>query len=184
MKLRLGLILALAAAWLLGTATVALAAQEFSADVVAVNGQMTTQGKIFVSGDKMRFEKAGTVTITRMDQKVVWLLMPGQKMYMEQAFRPENIVPAPEPTAGEADRTLLGAETVNGQKANKYQITVKMDVKRTTYILWLTADSALPLKTAAEDGSWSQEYRNIKAGDLDAALFEIPAGYKNFAMGW
>lgn len=182
MKIRFGLCLIMAAVLALGTAAVASAYQGFDADVVSVNGKQTTQGKIFVSGDKMRLEKAGTTAITRMDQRVVWLLMPMEKMYIEQAFRPENIVPASEATAGEVDRTLLGTEAVKGKAANKYQITVKMDGKRSTFILWLAADSALPLKTAAEDGSWWQEYRNIVVGVPDPELFEVPAGYKKFAM--
>lgn len=182
MKVRIGMCLVLAAVLALGTAAVASASQGFEADVVSVNGKLTTQGKIFVSGNKMRLEKAGTTVITRMDERAIWLLMPKEKMYIEQAFRPENIVPSPEATAGEVERTLLGTETINGLKANKYQITVKMDGKRSTYFLWLTADSALPLKTAAEDGAWWQEYRNVVVGVTDPALFEIPSGYKRFAI--
>lgn len=183
MRFRLGMCLVLAAALMLGTAAVASAYQGFDADVVSVVGQQTTYGKIFVSGDKMRLEKAGMTAITRMDKQVVWLLMPRDKMYIEQAFRPENIVPASEATSGELERTPLGKETVNGRAADKYLVTVRLDGKRTTYILWLAADSALPLKTAAEDGSWRQEYRNVLAGVPDPALFEIPDGYKKFAMG-
>ena len=52
-------------------------------------------GKIFVAEDKMRVESAGTVSITRLDKKVVWLLMPTEKMYMEQDIRLQNIVPTP-----------------------------------------------------------------------------------------
>jgi hypothetical protein len=181
MRFRLGVCFVLAAL-LLGAATVALAFQGFSADVVSVSGNQTTHGKIFVAGDKMRLEKGGTTLITRLDQKVVWLLMPAQKMYMEQGFRPENIVPAPEATAGEAERTLLGKEAVNGRMANKYLVAVKMDGKRSSFLLWVASDAPLPLKTADEDGAWSQEYRNFAVEALDPAMFEIPAGYKNFAM--
>jgi hypothetical protein len=48
---------------------------------------------------------------------------------------------------------------------------------------WLMVDGGLPVKTAAEDGKWWQEFRNIKLGEPDADLFEVPAGYKKFAMG-
>ena len=104
-------------------------------------------------------------------------------MYMEQAFRPENVVPSSEPTAGEVERTLLGTETVNGAAADKYRITVQTDGKRHTFLQWLAKDSLLPVKTAAEDGSWWQEYRNFKLGEPDPALFELPDGYKKFSMG-
>lgn len=183
MKLRLCVCLVLMTALLVGTMAVAAAFQGFSADIVSAHGKQTMQGKIFVAGDKMRFETAGVVSITRMDKRVVWMLMPSEKMYMEQPFRPENVVPSSEPVAGEVERTLLGTETVNGQAANKYRITVQTDGKRHSFLQWLAVDSLLPLRTAAEDGSWWQEFRNIKEGVPDAALFELPAGYKKFSMG-
>ncbi len=183
MKFRLWICLVLATALLCGTTSVALAAQGFSADIVTAHGQQTMQGKIFVSGEKMRFETAGMATITRMDKKIVWLLMPSEKMYMEQTFRPENIVPSTETFAGEIERTLLGTEAVGGVAADKYRITVQDDGRRHTVLQWLAKDSMLPVKTAAEDGSWWQEYRNIKVGEPDASLFELPEGYKKFSMG-
>ncbi len=183
MKLRVCVCLVLVAALLAGAMAVAAAFQGFSADIVTAHGKQTMQGKIFVAGDKMRFETAGVVSITRMDKKVVWMLMPTEKMYMEQPIRLENVVPSSEPMAGEVERTLLGTETVNGQTANKYRITVQTDSRRHSFLQWLAADSALPLRTAAEDGSWWQEFRNIQVGVPDASLFEVPNGYKKFAMG-
>lgn len=35
-----------------------------------------------------------------------------------------------------------------------------------------------PVKTAAVDGSWTQEYRNIKMGPQPNSLFEVPSGCK------
>jgi len=158
------------------------AAQGFSADIVSAHGKDTFQGKIFVSTGKMRMEAAGVVTITRMDKNVVWMLMPTEKMYMEQPIRLDQVVPSSEPAAGEVERTLLGQETVNGQLANKYRITVMTNDKRNSFYQWIAVDSMMPVRTAALDGSWWQEFRNIRAGEPDAALFEIPAGYKKFSM--
>ena len=161
----------------------AFAQQGFSADIVSYAGKETMTGKIFVARDKTRFETAGMVTITRMDKKVVWMLMPTEKMYMEQAIRADNIVPSAEPVAGEVERTLLGTEAVNGQAANKYRVTVQAEGRKTSMYHWLAVDSGLPLKIGAIDGSWWQEYRNIKVGEPDAAFFELPDGYRKFAMG-
>lgn len=180
-RVRLALLLAVVAVCLLMAGGVA-AAEGFSADVVSKYGQDTMNGKIYVAKDKMRFESAGMVTITRMDKQTVWLLMPSQKMYMEQGIRLDNVVPGSEPSAGEVARTLLGTETVNGYNANKYRVTVKVDRDRPSFLLWLAVDSSLPVKMAAEDGKWSQEYRNIVVGEPDAALFEVPDNYKKFSM--
>lgn len=158
------------------------AANGFSADVVTYVGKETMQGKIFVAKDKVRVESAGTISITRMDKKVVWLLMPTEKMYMEQTVRPQNLVPSSDPMPDEMERTLLGSEMVNGYTTNKYRITVLIDKKKQSFLQWMAVESGLPVKMADEDGRWAQEYRNLKIGEPDAALFEIPDGYKKFGM--
>lgn len=180
-RVRMALILAVMAICLLVAGGVA-AAQGFSADVVSKYGKETMNGKIYITKDKMRFETAGMVTITRMDKKVVWLLMPGEKMYMEQSIRLDNVVPSAEPSKDELERVLLGTETVNGYTANKYRVTVKVERDKNSFLMWLKTDNSLPVKMAAEDGKWSQEYRNIVEGEPDAALFEVPDNYKKFAM--
>lgn len=181
---RIGLILALVFL-LAGTAFVATAAAAgFSADVFTYHGKESMQGKMYFAKDKIRFETAGMVSITRMDKKVVWLLMPTEKMYMEQDIRLENIVAAgSEAVPGEVERTLLGTETVNGYLTNKYRIVVQSEGRRQAILQWLMVDGLLPVKTASEDGKWWQEFRNIKLGEPDPDVFEIPAGYKKFAMG-
>ena len=159
-----------------------VSAQSFSADVVSIYGQETMRGKIYISGDKMRLESGGTISITRMDKKVVWLLMPTVKMYTEQSITLRNVVPGAEPSPYEVERTLLGREKVNGYECDKYRVSVKLDKQRQSFLQWLTADSGLPAKIAAEDGKWAQEYRNIVKGDPDYELFEIPKGYEKFGM--
>jgi hypothetical protein len=158
------------------------AAQGFSADVVTLHGKEVIHSKIFVAKDKMRLESGAIITITRLDTKKVWMLMPTEKMYMEEGLRRDSIVPNSEPSSGELERKLLGSETVNGYVANKYRVTIRGEGGKNSMLLWLAADSALPVKMAAEDGTWVQEYRNLKAGEPDDAVFEIPAGYKIFGM--
>jgi hypothetical protein len=158
------------------------AAYGFSADVVSSYGKETMQGKIFVANDKMRFESAGTISITRLDKKLVWLLMPTEKMYMEQDVRLQNIIPSATPLPGELERIFLGSEMVNGYQTNKYRVTMRLEYQKQSYLEWIAVDSGLPVKMAAEDGKWNQEYRNLKIGTPDLDLFEIPAGYQKFSM--
>ena len=158
------------------------AAQGFSADVVMQFEKQTMQGKIYISTGKMRYESAGTITITRMDKNLVWILMPTAKMYMEQTIKPQNIIPGADKVAGEVERTLLGQETVNGYLCDKYHITMKIDNKASAFFLWLAVDSGLPVKMADGDGKWMQEYSNITVGNPADSLFELPAGYQKFGM--
>ncbi len=68
-------------------------AADFSADmVISARGEKEAKGKIYMQGTRMRMELDGegdekAVTISRPDKKVVWILMPEEKMYMEQAYQ-------------------------------------------------------------------------------------------------
>lgn len=157
-------------------------ALDFSADMVSTARGQRMSGKIFVADDKIRMDMAGNVTITRMDKQVVWILMPQQLLYMEQAFDPEMVAGATEKMPGEIERSALGPGTVDGRAATKYRITYASREGRATVIQWVDKASSIPVKTEAEDGSWAMEYRNLKTGPQDAPLFEIPAGYTKFTV--
>jgi hypothetical protein len=156
---------------------------EFSADVVNTSAGMgTTSGKIYVSKDKTRMEMEQAIVIARMDKKVSWVIMPLQKQYMEQAIDPRSVAGTDEKMPGELERTLVGKETVDGRSTEKYRITYNAMGKKETVFQWLDPRIKIPVKTAAEDGSWSMEFRNIHAGPQADSLFEVPAGYSKFSM--
>ena len=158
-----------------------ICALDFSADVVMKNKQMVAQkGKMYVSGEKMRMDAAGMAIITRMDRKVAWILMPVQKMYMEQPVDTKMLVTDKYPD--EIERKLLGEETIDGRQAEKYLITVKKNGGTEKFHQWICKSTGIPLKMAAVDDSWSMEFRNLKTGAQDASLFEIPSGYSKMSM--
>ena len=161
---------------------VEVSAMDFSADMVTTSEGMTTNTKVFVSADKSRMETPQSVTISRMDKKVVWILMPEQKMYMEQAFDPSKVMASSEKVEGEIERMPLGKDTVNGKITDKYKVTYQIGGNKDEMFQWIESGSNLPVKSAAVDGSWSVEYRNIKTGPQPDSLFEIPADYKKFSM--
>ena len=157
-------------------------ALDFSADMVTTTRGQRMSSKVFVANDKVRIEAAGAMTITRIDMKVAWLIMPKQGMYMEQPFDPEKVAGTAEKMPGELERVSLGADMVDGKPAMKYRITYTTRDDRATVIQWVDVASDIPIKTEAEDGSWSMEYKNLKVGAQDPSLFEIPAGYQKFTM--
>jgi len=158
-------------------------AQDFSADIVSTTKGGVLTGKIFVAKEKTRMEMSQAITITRMDKNVVWILMPEQRMYMEQPLKPENVVATADKMPGEIERKLIGKETVDGKMTNKYRIVYTVGDKKETIFQWITIDSGFPVKTAAEDGSWASEYKNLKTGKQPDTLFEIPTGYQKFSLG-
>lgn len=157
-------------------------ALDFSADMVSKAKGKEFSGKIYVTQDKVRTEMAGAVNIMRMDKKIMWVLMPGEKMYMEQPVDPQMAAGAAEKIPGEIERTLLGSEAIEGRPANKYKITYKNGAIIESILQWSDAATSLPVKVTSEDGSWSMEYKNLKLGAPDQSLFEIPEGYQKFSM--
>lgn len=181
MRRKMGMVLLVTgiAVWVLAGAALA---QEFSAEMVQSAQGKNFAGKIYVSKGKVRMETLQSITISRLDKKVVWMLMPQDKMYMEQALDPRQTVGTQEKVAGEVSRKQVGQEVINGINAKKFQVVFDNNGTKETIYQWIADKLAMPIKTAAADNSWSMEFRNIKTGPQDGTLFEIPAGYQKFAM--
>lgn len=160
-----------------------VAAQDFSADLISKSQGQVFQGKIFCAKEKTRMETNEAITITRLDKNIMWMLMPNEKMYMEMPLKSENIVAGAEKVQGEIERKFLGKESVDANMADKYRIVYTSGNQRVVILTWIVSGLNVPVKTAAEDGSWSMEYKNIKTGKQPESLFEIPPGYKKFSYG-
>lgn len=158
-------------------------AQDFSADMVSTTKSTVFTGKIFVANKKTRIEMSRSITITRMDKNIIWVLASEQKTYMELPLKPEHVVAFTEKTPGEIERKNLGTETVDGKKTNKYRIVYTVENKRQAIFQWIDAASGIPIKTSAEDGTWTMEYKSLKTGKQPDTLFEIPAGYQKLSYG-
>ncbi|MBU0630442.1 MAG: DUF4412 domain-containing protein [Candidatus Margulisbacteria bacterium] len=158
---------------------------EFSADVVTKMKKQTMNSKMFMSGNKWRTEskigRGEQVAIVRADKKVVWVLMPEQKMYMEQKLTPDKTMGMVEKAPGEVSRKKIGREKINGIDCDKYLIVYKGADGESKMYQWLSGDK-WPVRSAALDGSWSTEMKNIKKGKQPGKLFELPGGYKKMPM--
>jgi hypothetical protein len=108
-----------------------------------------------------------------MDKSVVYMLMPQQRMYMEQPFDPQTFTQ----TGGgqEISRKSLGKEDVDGQPAEKFEVTYSQNGQSVSIYQWMRGD--MPVRSASIDGKWMMEFKNVKKGGVDPGLFEIPAGY-------
>ncbi len=156
------------------------AEQAFSADLAMTTAGKNIVGKFYIEGQKMRTEMSAPVpmvTIVRMDKKTMWFLMPAQKMYMEQPIPTDPVAMTPGVLPPDYKQEELGEELIDGRMAKKIKASTVQDGKEFVMYSWVDKDTNLPLKMAAEDRSFSHEYRNLKAGDQDDALFEVPAGY-------
>ncbi|MEW6068168.1 MAG: DUF4412 domain-containing protein [Nitrospirota bacterium] len=159
---------------------------EFSADMIMIfKGGDKTLAKVYYKADRFRMDmkspQKGTV-ITRIDKKVVWNIMPDEKMYMEMPFNPEKKPHVEEKFEGEIKRKHIGNEIINGHPSKKFLVTYKVGKEEQNAYQWIANDIKFPVKRAAVDGSWIQEFKDIKMGPQPNSLFEIPAGYRKFQM--
>lgn len=164
------------------TFTTPASAMSFSADFYGSDGQ---SGKIYMDSNKIRMETQEMISITRHDKMVVWLLMPGEKIYMEQALNSADAnqkhLPSEETAKDEIERVFILNETINGYASDKYKVTIN---NQGSHYEWISSDPGITMavKTSAIDGSWWNEYRNISLAAPDSSLFEVPSGYTKMSM--
>lgn len=157
-------------------------ADGFSADIAMHSAAGATSGKIYATKDKVRMEMGETIMITRVDKNTGWMLMPAQNAYMEIPIKPQDAIASAEKMPGEIERKLVAQEMIDGKMADKYQVSFVNNGKKDSVFIWVVKGMDVPLKSAAADGSWSIEYRNVQNTSPNASLFEIPPGYQKFSI--
>ena len=162
-------------------------ALEFSAEFRGKLGEEVREGKRYVTADKSRYEVEGadTIEITRADQKVMWVIFPKRRVYVEEEFWGFPLGTSLENSkersgGGDLTREDLGYETIDTFRLKKYLVTVKYNGGETEdkYYEWYRSDFPIPVKTESLNGYMSYEYRRIKFTTLDPNLFNPPKRYK------
>src|SRR3989338_8637110 len=82
--------------------------KNFSADMIMQGQGLNFQGRIFVSDKKTRMEMPEATMIMRLDKNVSWMLMPSQKMYMEQPIDLTKVAQATGNVPGLIEKQSLG----------------------------------------------------------------------------
>jgi hypothetical protein len=159
-----------------GLGTLCFAA-DFSADfVVKSKGEDEIVGKIFVKGQKIRQEIAEgdekQVLIIRPDKGVTWMLTSEDKSYMEIPYESQGQAFDVWTAESEKLGKLLGEETVAGYPCKKFELVEEGE--KATY--WVSKKLSFPIKV--QDSESVMEYKNIKEGVADDALFEVPKGFQ------
>lgn len=157
-------------------------AAEFAAQMLTRVRQAVVPGRIFVKGGKMRQEfndaEGQTITILRPDKKLVWVLLPRDRVYMEVPLKPRwpgQFIQIP-PDAKQ--KRLVGSERVSGYDAEKYEVAVAAREGLERQIFWVPAKLGVPIKVEVPARNFSSEYKDIKEGPVADRLFEIPPGYE------
>jgi hypothetical protein len=155
---------------------------EFSAQMIVKDGPKIFPGKIYVSDGKMRQEfideKGHTVTIVRPDKKVVWVVMPPSRTYLEMPLKPilpGQFIQIP-PKA--MNKRLIGHDRVADYETEKYQVSVPGDRRCEIQTYWIAPKLGLPIKMECRERQFSLEYKSIKEGKVPDRLFDPPPGYR------
>jgi len=163
---------------------------EYSADSVMQNEDSTTEQHVYVTPAKERRESLtesgdGAVQIFRFDSKVMWQLMPSEKMYMEHSM---GKAAANDVSQWDFQETVMGEEVLNGVKVTKYKtIATSTDGKKYGGFSWRTKEGIsiktdLLYKEGNEKKRMMTELKNVKIGKQDPKLFEVPEGFTKFDM--
>jgi outer membrane lipoprotein-sorting protein len=162
------------------------AAAEFSAQMMLKDSGRMMPGKLYIKNGKMRQEfvdaEGQTITIVRQDKKLVWVVLPEQKAYVELPLRtnlPGQFLQVP-PDA--ISKRRVGQETVNGYLADRYEVTVRggaAGVQKQTF--WVAPKLGIPVKMVCSERNFCLEYRSIKEGPVAERLFNVPPGYRKLS---
>ena len=164
---------------------------EYSADSTIQNEEGTIQQHVYVTPTKERKEMLtgegdGGIQIFRYDTKVMWILMPSEKMYMENSIMGKS--KGNDPSQWTYEDTAMGEETLNGTRVTKYKtIATSTDGKKYGGFSWRTKEgisikSDLLYKEGNEKKRMMTELKNVMIGRQDPKLFEVPEGYTKLDM--
>ncbi len=161
-------------------------AAEFRAQVVTRTALGEITGTVFFQGENVRQESTlqgtPTVAIIRGAEKKLWVIMPATRTYVEMPFTDEGVPGLLTIPRGGKDMRLLGQETVNGYRCDKYDAAMTFQGRTRRRTVWVARDLQIPIKTESADGSLASEFKNIKPEKLDPALFLLPAGYEKLSL--
>jgi hypothetical protein len=168
-------------------------AQEFSAELVHLKPPSDLKSKVFVRGEKMRFEIVGqkrtSVAIIDVATRVSLMMIPDNKTYVKsinahaaiplfQVTNPEDACAAWEKSTEKPGTcTKVGDDTISGRSAVKYKGT--SDDGETGYV-WV--DRKLKSVIKWEGENTATELQNILEGPQEATLFQVPQGYEMFDL--
>lgn len=167
---------------------------EYSADSVMQTEEGTIEQHIYATPTKERQELLtaggdGVAMIFRYDSKLMWQLMPSERMYMEHSMdmaAAQN--KGKDLSKWDFEETVVGEEVLEGVKVTKYKtIATSTDGKKYGGFSWRTKEGIavkqdLLYKEGNEKHRMTTELKNLKIGKQDPKLFEVPEGFTKFDM--
>lgn len=157
----------------------------YRADQVMETEDGTVEQRVFVAPGKQRTEMGESIMIARLDKGVQWVLMPDERMYMEQRLD----VAAAGSDGWEQETTVVGPDTVGGLPTTKFKTIARRKGSQDKFggFSWETAEGVVVKMDllSVEEGKkerFKLELKNLEVGPQAPELFELPSGYQKMAM--
>jgi hypothetical protein len=120
-----------------------------------------------------------TINIVRPAQKVMFIIYPNIKSYVEIPIPPQQS--AEMTSVGKVEKTPLGEETVNGHSCVKNKVTVLAASGRAQeFVTWNATDlNDFPIQVqSVQDGTTTTSlFAEVDLSKPDSSQFDVPQGY-------
>ncbi|MGH9789470.1 MAG: DUF4412 domain-containing protein, partial [Candidatus Acidiferrales bacterium] len=157
----------------------------FAADqVVSQPGGAQYRSRMYMgqNGYRMETNQMGqqSIAIQRYDLQVIWVLMPADKTYMETPVQQQaSMMDMARDPETKVERQLVGPEPVGEYRCLKYRMRITHRGNTWTGSLWVAPElKDFPVKWADDATNTVVEFQNIRLGEPDRSLFEVPPGYR------
>lgn len=148
------------------------------------------ESKMWFEGENLRMEAnmpevgGNVVYIANKADKALYMYQPAQNMATKLPYTEEQFAGGPQDKAQDVDVSkahYVGKEKIDGKNCLVYELTVENSKEK----IWVWEEYGLPLRMETEvDGQKTIiEYSNVKIGDVDDKMFELPAGAQVIDMG-
>ncbi len=162
---------------------------QFTADMVTTEGEVSRTSKFYVENPfyRMEMEEDGQpmFVVVNNETKTTKVFMPSEKMYIEMKSDDmrslsNDVFQSLEAQKENYETKLVGEETVNGYECEKYEVMIDGSPVST---YWQSSEIEYPIKViSGKDQSMVMELKNIEKGDVDDAMFKVPAGFTKMEM--
>lgn len=157
-------------------------AQQLSATQVITMQGTTLTTKVNVDHGRVRSETTlegmNMITIILPEKKLLYSIMPQQKMIMEI---PLDMSAQQDPLSmdpASLKHELLGEEMRGGVLCNKYKLSTASSKPQ---IFWINKNTQAPVEMSVEDGTVNVQWKDVVIGPQPDSLFMIPSGYSKIA---
>lgn len=162
---------------------------QFTADMIQTSDGETTISKLYVEEPFYCIEQEedgnAVRVIVNKNEQITRVVRPSDKMYLEMGSmgmlsKVNDVFMSVEDLQSSTDAKLLGKEEVNGYSCDKY--VVNRDGKD-VMTFWISSELGFPIKVENTMGNkTTMELKNIKEGDVEDSIFQIPAGFTKMQM--